>query len=246
MDGGVAAVFDTAELLEEVLLNLTAPDLMRARGISSTFRDTIAESHRLRKKLFLQPATLQHITELRLEGNDSDYSINRYDKVMTEPRGEEDASTLPQFGILNPFFFSCKQTTNPTIDMHRLLSARAKDGGKIRGVRKLLLSVKDLDGIATHMVITQPPAKRISFEVCLGIEKRAGTKPFASRLMSGNVVRVMAGGMQGMDHKALVERMQGIEEQVMEWYGFEIDWMRSKIELPGQVLPSSSLAGMLR
>ncbi|PPJ58259.1 hypothetical protein CBER1_08272 [Cercospora berteroae] len=50
-----AAVFDTAELLETILLQLPMRDIVRAQCVDRTFRDTIKESPSLQRALFLKP-----------------------------------------------------------------------------------------------------------------------------------------------------------------------------------------------
>ena len=52
------AVFDTAELLEEIFLALPIKDLLRAQAVSSTWKAAINNSIRIQHALFFRPISL--------------------------------------------------------------------------------------------------------------------------------------------------------------------------------------------
>ena len=52
------AVFDTAELLEEILLAMPIEDLLRAQAVSSTWKAAMNNSVRIQRALFFRPISL--------------------------------------------------------------------------------------------------------------------------------------------------------------------------------------------
>ncbi|TKA72678.1 hypothetical protein B0A55_06286 [Friedmanniomyces simplex] len=55
-DGPRQAVFNTAELLENILLHMPAKSVIGAQRVCRQFRDVVATSVQLQRKLFLRPA----------------------------------------------------------------------------------------------------------------------------------------------------------------------------------------------
>ncbi|KAI9877337.1 MAG: hypothetical protein M1830_000571 [Pleopsidium flavum] len=55
MPSPVQRVFGVCELLENILLNLSMPDLLLVQRVCTVWKDTIAQSISLQRKLFLSP-----------------------------------------------------------------------------------------------------------------------------------------------------------------------------------------------
>lgn len=55
------AVFNTAELLEAILLRLPTRSLLRCQRVSRTFKATIDDSPALQRALFLLPGTAEDV-----------------------------------------------------------------------------------------------------------------------------------------------------------------------------------------
>lgn len=56
IDGPRQAVFQTAELLEMILLNLTVVNIFGVQRVCRQFRDAVASSTAIQQKLFLKPS----------------------------------------------------------------------------------------------------------------------------------------------------------------------------------------------
>ncbi|KAK1067943.1 hypothetical protein LTR74_006035 [Friedmanniomyces endolithicus] len=117
--GAMEAVLNTTELLETILENLQTRHLLQANLISHQWRSTIAALIRsnpsVRKRLFLQPATLQEMLALHpLEHHPADsppdsstwhFANATWDLVFhlrpPEPRGSRRSSTLATLAVIN-------------------------------------------------------------------------------------------------------------------------------------------------
>lgn len=165
---------------------------------------------------------------------------------MREPYADEDPASLPAIVLLNPFFFNPKQFANPSVDMNRLIKARAMITAKPNGDRQTSSPTADASSIARRVLITQPPVKRLRLELRLGARKQEDGRPYSEQMVSGSTETLWAGGRKSSNLKSLIERGEGIEEHVMELWGFEVDWIKSKILLSGPVLLSNNLEAFVR
>jgi len=223
-----AAVLGTAELLESILLTSTHQKILDPRDVSRQWRDIIKHSPKLQKRMFLRPATLQHVIGLKISNIEVGYPVIWYNSRMCEVRKPEDEGGLPSIAVLNPAFFDLKAPSNPRVSMKKLLWAKDEKSAHMR-----------------DMLITQPPAKRILFVVCLG-EKRGQGMRDDTEVKMGEVREIMAGGGSGSKLKSLLERMTGVEEQVMEYWGHAVDWRQSEIVLKGQAFSGRCLERWFR
>lgn len=102
-----AAVFDTTELLEMILVEVGMKTLLLARRVTRKWRDVIQQSDKLQKKLFLKPATLEEALAL-ITGEDQTWKL-----VLQYEGGEYTDFPGHHFTVIgNPLLFvkPCYQT----------------------------------------------------------------------------------------------------------------------------------------
>ncbi|KAK5706975.1 hypothetical protein LTR17_021118 [Elasticomyces elasticus] len=181
----VKRFFAVFEICEEILDYLDRKDLFRAQFICHIFKDTIVESSKLGRKLFIKPAlakqTLRWATTAG--GFESQGRLLAGSKAASALQGHEDTDTdspdtseveSPRIQslqpyVLNPFLFHL----HPWAKSKTVLgTAQEFVAGKLAGTYSLGLTLnKDAYALTTamsqDMYLTQPPVK----EVCLLLRK---------------------------------------------------------------------------
>ncbi|KAK3637093.1 hypothetical protein LTR56_013825 [Elasticomyces elasticus] len=181
----VKRFFAVFEICEDILDHLGRKDLFRAQFICHIFKDTIAESSKLGRKLFVKPAlakqTLRWATtaggfESRgrlLAGSKAASALQEQEDTDTDSPGTSEVESPRiqsiQPYVLNPFLFHL----HPSAKSKTVLdTAQEFVAGKLAGTYSLGLTLnKDAYALTTamsqDMYITQPPVK----EVCLLLRK---------------------------------------------------------------------------
>ncbi|KAK4889023.1 hypothetical protein LTR27_012138 [Elasticomyces elasticus] len=181
----VKRFFAVFEIYEDILDHLGRKDLFRAQFICHIFKDTIAESSRLGRKLFLKPALAKQTLRWATTAGDfeSQGRLLAGSKAASALQGHEDADTESpdtsevespriqslQPYVLNPFLFHL----HPWAKSKTVLgTAQEFVAGKLAGSYSLGLTLnKDTYALTTamsqDMYLTQPPVK----EVCLLLRK---------------------------------------------------------------------------
>lgn len=163
MSTAVSAVFNTVELLENILVYLPTTTLARSRGTCRRFSDVVGDSILLQPKLFLKPES----TKLYLQWTPQ-IGTKMYEPIVLSS-SQLDAAGTAQHSML----------TYPIAKLHPGL-----DDGKLWDARTTLSVSVDLrkmlswppGGQWREMLITQPPARSIviryassNTQVCRGI-----------------------------------------------------------------------------
>lgn len=183
------AVFNTSELLENVLLQLSAKDILSARRVNVHFNALIMTSPRIQRKLFLlaEPVTTTWV-------------FNSEDMVIKEGKGDDRNQPGIEWTIpakLNHLLFT---------EQPRHLRASLKERVKTCESISLLMrpSLAKHRSIYHRMLISQPPTKEVEFE--LYYSKRNGKGKF--RYYGDNEIRARVANETGVTFGDLVRAFQ--------------------------------------
>lgn len=146
-------MFDTVELLEQILMKLPIEDAIRLRQVNSSWNDTVivSASSDMKHRLFLSPGPP---TELW------GYSIIRAAIVQYNPRYPFECPTGCMRSILNTAVFERKKWNSAPVD-HMIL-------GETIDFKRIPNLGHDRS-IFGNMLLCQPPATTVEFKICYRI-----------------------------------------------------------------------------
>ncbi|KAK0789482.1 hypothetical protein LTR75_012318 [Friedmanniomyces endolithicus] len=253
--GAMEAVLNTTELLETILENLPIRHLLQANLISHQWRSTVAALIRsnpsVRKRLFLQPATLQEMLDLHpLEHHPADsppdpctwhFANATWDLVFhlrpPEPRGSRRSSTLATLAVVNAYLFAPPRPPESGIYPRTAYLPLRPD------MMALLATAGAQDHLPRHMFVTQPLLAAHAW--CLPASGRAGESTTTTTVTAGEERSSLWAGpgnsylrfMDGYDAEACCSRgigrlMEGLERGwVASGLGREVEWTGAKLVL---------------
>lgn len=163
------AVFNTNELLETILLNLSIEDLLTARHVNQHWNLLIVRSPRLRRKLFLLQAPKYHFwTYDRMTEDLREYAAGdstRFGKTWTEHQNVALPSTV------NPIIF---KENGPGVKGSMVRRARYCESMYFKASPDL----KKMDSLVNEMFLALPAPREVEFKFYYHRRKPKGRRSF--------------------------------------------------------------------
>jgi hypothetical protein len=149
-------VFDTFELLEKILLFVNSRTLLPAQRVNSTFRDLIAQSSSLQKKVFFKPVA--SIEEAQKLGLLDDGALVLAEPITTDEENDEAHAITT---IVNELLFSrcepCSCGVPKDLDWGKIDLSEATECTPPLIISKTLGTFPEHKRSWQRMIISQPP-----------------------------------------------------------------------------------------
>lgn len=169
MATAASAVFETAELLEHILSDLPTKQLAKARRVSSTWRDAVAQSTKLRKQLYQVPIKVISVLKYTSQGHND-----------LEPYISKDPNHIPE-GIriisLHPML------QEGTMELQERLTM-------IEGTITIPRMLSLIPGQWENMFVSQPPCQKVRFGFLGDSELMNVTERRQERVRNHDVLKI--------------------------------------------------------
>ena len=226
------AVFDTAELLENILIHLTMFEIVRCRRVSSQFRDCIKGSTTIAEKLFLKPRQDIEVWTRTREGDQTNFTrstesasaaMRKLPEALKWFREREPSMSFIVLPELCPLFTDCEYprftdcNSSPKRDR---TSFRASEN--TMRIIESMLNNQDVQHEPAKMYLSEAPFNAISVDILWEIGDIMGHSVFDIRrdepVTLGDVVSTMlqAGYWRGGDWPEDDIPCDGIMQETLE------------------------------
>ena len=217
------AVFNTAELLENILLAVSPKDVVAARRVNHHWNALIITSTHLQRKLFLLPVKVQPLWTF-----DNNFAVFRKGPSGDEVPASEDCAILAP-GILNSLLFKINSP-----EQKGSLAQRATMCETMRLLARPDLT--KLDSIHHSMMVCMPPTDAVEFMFFYHKERRPFRSVHGESLVRARVENKNGVRFGDVIHSFLAEVGPGMPGLPSD--GYAIDVRRSKLWILGVVFPT--------